>query len=312
MKSSLLILATSLAVLVPLSAHAKITRTVERTFDVQPGGQLTVETQGGEIRVETNHDTKVKVVAKEHIRATTDAEADVVLQKLALTIEQKSNDVTATALYEKSSGFHLGGQPPVQVDFTVSVPTNYSVELKTTGGDVTVDDLAGKVSARTSGGDIALGKISGAVRATTSGGTVRLEEGQAEVNLSTSGGDIRVGRAAGPTDLETSGGSIDVKSAENTLQASTSGGNVSAGLAGMLKGDCQLQTSGGRVRVTVDKTAAFNLDASTSGGGVEAKGVAIAIDKGGAGRSRLNGKVNGGGPELKLRSSGGNIEIRIR
>jgi DUF4097 and DUF4098 domain-containing protein YvlB len=139
-----------------------------------------------------------------------------------------------------------------------------------------------------------------------------LAEGRADVKLHTSGGDIVVGRAVGVTELQTSGGNIKIESVENTLQASTSGGNVRAGIAGALKGDCDLHTSGGRVVATVDKGVGFRLDASTSGGDVEADGLTITIEKGGRGKSRLAGSVNGGGPLLKLRSSGGDIEVKTR
>ena len=312
MKSHTLLLAAGLLAFAPVSAHAKIERTVEKTFAVQPGGELKVETQGGDIRVQTSPDPAVKVVAKQQIRASSDAEADELLKKLTLTIEQQADGVSASARYEKTSGFHFGSWPPVQVDFIVTVPVNYHVTLKTSGGDVTVGDLMGRVHARTSGGDVTLGKIAGDIDAGTSGGNVRLTEGSATVKLGTSGGDIRVGRAVGPTDLDTSGGDIDIKSVENTLHASTSGGDVSAGIGGALKGDCRLGTSGGRVRVTVDKGVAFNLDAATSGGDVDATGLTITIEKGGSGRSRLSGKVNGGGPLLKLRSSGGDIIVETR
>ncbi|MEO7598356.1 MAG: hypothetical protein ABIV50_05460, partial [Opitutus sp.] len=78
------------------------------------------------------------------------------------------------------------------------------------------------------------------------------------------------------------------------------------------KGDCVLDTSGGNVKAKVARTAAFDLDASTSGGDVRADGLTITIEKGGVGRSRLSGKVNGGGPTLKLRSSGGDIVVETR
>jgi hypothetical protein len=64
------------------------------------------------------------------------------------------------------------------------------------------------------------------------------------------------------------------------------------------------------VRVRVVKGAGFLLDASTSGGDVNAEGLTVTIEKGGVGKSRLVGSVNGGGPRLKLRSSGGDISIR--
>lgn len=291
-----------------LSAHAKIERVVEKTFSVQPGGELRVETQGGDIRVVSSSEPTVKVVAKQTIRASSEREADELLKKLDLTIEQDAAGVLARAKLEKTSW----GRAPVSVDFTVTVPKTYHVTLRTSGGDVTVGDLDGRVHARTSGGNISLAKIAGDIDAGTSGGDVKLDEGSGRVKLGTSGGNIRVNRAVGATDLNTSGGDIDVKSVENTLQASTSGGNVNAGIAGALKGDCDLSTSGGEVRVRVDRGAAFALDAATSGGDVEAAGLTITIEKGGSGKSRLAGKVNGGGPRLKLRSSGGDIEIESR
>ena len=313
MKLPSLLLTAGLLAMSTSIAHAKIERVVEKSFAVQPGGVLKVETQGGNVRVSTSADATVKVTARERIRASSDAEADEILKKLTLDIDQSAEGVSAFAKYEKQAiGFHWGSWPPVQVDFTVTVPVNYNLQLKTSGGDITVGNLNGKVFVRTSGGDITLGKISGDIDGGTSGGNVRLEEGSAEVKLGTSGGDIRVGRAVGPTDLGTSGGNIDIKSVENTLHAATSGGDVSAGIAGALKGDCKLSTSGGRVRVTVDKGVAFDLDAATSGGDVDATGLTITIEKGGSGRSRLSGKVNGGGPLLKLRSSGGDVIVQSR
>jgi len=71
-----------------------------------------------------------------------------------------------------------------------------------------------------------------------------------------------------------------------------------------------LSTSGGKVVATVDKAVAFHLDASTSGGDVEADGLTITIEYGGQGKSRLAGDVNGGGPLLKLHSSGGDVVVK--
>jgi len=297
---------------VAASASAKIERVVEKTFTVQPGVHLRVATSGGDIRVETSADPVVKVVAKEHIRAGSEAEADEVLKKLDLTIKQDGNDVIATASYEDGMGFHFGSWPPVQVEFVVTVPSGASAELKTSGGDVGVGDLAGDVRARTSGGNIRLGSIGGDIDASTSGGNVVLAEGRGSVKLSTSGGNVAVERVLGPADLDTSGGDIRVDSVRSTLTARTSGGDVKATFEGPLKGDCTLSTSGGEVKASVGKEAAFQLEASTSGGEVDAAGITITIDHGGIGRSSLSGQVNGGGPVLKLHSSGGDIKVVTR
>lgn len=311
MRNSIRLIAAACFLAAAGAAQAKIERTVEKTFVVQPGGTLHVRTQGGDIHVVSSSDSAVKVVAKEKIKAGSEAEADEVLKKLTLTLEQEGNDVTAAAEYEKkSSGLHWGSWPPVEVEFIVTVPARYSAELKTSGGDISVGDLDGQLHARTSGGDVKIGKISGEVDASTSGGNLVLAQGGAAVHLNTSGGNIRVGHAVGATELRTSGGDIEIDSVENSLEARTSGGNVTAVITGALKGDCELKTSGGRVKAVVGKGVGFRLDAATSGGDVDAEGLTIKIEHGGARKSSLVGDVSGGGPLLRLRSSGGDIVVR--
>jgi hypothetical protein len=305
------LLATALLALAPLAAHATIERTVEKTFTVQPGGALRVDTHGGGIEVRISADNTVKVTARERIRASTETEADDLLKNLDLRIEQTGNDILASAKYDRESfGFHWGSWPPVNVSFVVSVPASFSADVHTSGGGIAVGDLAGKVVARTSGGGITLGKLGGEVDARTSGGNITLGEARGNAQLHSSGGGITVGRVLGSAEISTSGGSINLDSVQGAVNAHTSGGSIRAGIVGPLKEDSSLSTSGGSVKVNVEKSAAFHLDASTSGGGVDADGLTITIDRSGRGRSQLAGNVNGGGPLLKLRTSGGGIAIR--
>lgn len=294
-----------------LAAQARIDRSVEKSFTVNGPGTLRVETQGGEIRVTSSRDSVVRVTAKQKIRADSEAAADELLRKLELTFEQDGNDIRVVSKYERqSSGFHFGSWPPVQVDIVVSVPANFATDLNTSGGGITVSDLAGKSVLRTSGGSIKVGRMGGTVSARTSGGSISLEEALGAVDLKTSGGNITVGKVTGPADLSTSGGGIKVESVSGVLKAHTSGGSIRANLTGPLTDACSLSTSGGSVRVSVDKVAAFRLDASTSGGDVDAEGLTLTLEKSSRDRSRLAGAVNGGGPLLKLRSSGGGIVVR--
>jgi Putative adhesin len=293
------------------NASAKVERVVEKSFQVDPGVHLRVSTSGGEIRVDPLAGNTVRVTAREHIRASSEADADLVLQKLDLVIEQHGNEVVASASIKDDGNFHFGSWPPVEVDFIVTVPPSASVDLKTSGGDIAVGDLGGTVLARTSGGEINLGKIGGEVDATTSGGNVGLAAGQGRVKLSTSGGTITAGRLAGPAELRTSGGDIKVEAVEDTVKAHTSGGDVRVMFEGRLKGDSSLTTSGGDVRATVGPEAGFHLAASTSGGDVRADGLTITIEHGGVGKSSLSGDVNGGGPLLELRTSGGDVNVVV-
>ncbi len=307
--TSLLLLGAAFAL--PAALNAKIIRTVEKTFSVQPGGNLKALTQGGNIVVKTADIAEVRISARETIKASTEQEADELLKHLELTFEQQGNDVTAQAKYEKSfAGFHSGNWPPVQVSFTVTVPMHFNVNLNTSGGDIEVASLTGNVRARTSGGGLKFDRIDGDIDGNTSGGDIFLKEGTAAAKLTTSGGDIEIDRAGGPTEVSTSGGNIAINSVAKLLGATTSGGNIKAVLTEPLQQDTVLSTSGGNVTVQVVKGAGFVLDAHTSGGDVDATGVTLTISEGGAGKSRLVGSVNGGGPRLKLRSSGGDIRVR--
>lgn len=312
MKTSSLLLSLGLLAAFSSFAHAKIERSVEKSFSVAPGGTLRVETSGGLIRVETSDTTTVKITANQKIPTNSETEADELLKKLTLAMEAEGNDVRASAKYERSSKGFFSNNQSVQVDFVVTIPRRFTVDLNTSGGNITVTDLEGKAHVRTSGGNVKLGKISGDVDASTSGGDVELTESKGEAKLNTSGGNITLGHVVGTAVVSTSGGNIKAGEVEGPLSAKTSGGNVTATFVGGIRGDCVLSTSGGNVKVFVTPNTGFQLDASTSGGSVKAEGLTITIASGGAGKSRLSGAVNGGGPLLKLRSSGGQIAVAQR
>jgi DUF4097 and DUF4098 domain-containing protein YvlB len=310
-RPSRLLLAVALLIASHLVVHAEVERVVEKTFPVTSAGLLEVETHAGSIRVVPTGDATVRVTARQRIKASSEAEADDLLAKLELSLEQIGNDVRLAARYpRRPAGFRWGGWPPVQVDFEVKVPADFATRLMTSGGPITVGDLNGKAELRTSGGSIKLGQMGGPVDARTSGGGITLAAAHGPVQLKTSGGQINVGRVSGPADVATSGGGITIDSVAGQLRAHTSGGGIRANITGPLSDDCSLSTSGGSVRVTVDRRTAFRLDASTSGGGVDATGVALTTEKSSRNRSQLAGVVNGGGPLLKLRTSGGGISVR--
>ncbi len=83
----------------------------------------------------------------------------------------------------------------------------------------------------------------------------------------------------------------------------------SLGEASDAEGD--IETSGGGIEVEVDQDASLDLDARTSGGRVKVEGD-ILIRGGTSSRSEVQGEINGGGPLLSLRTSGGNVRLRMR
>ena len=294
-------------------AQAKITRTVEKTFAVQPGGHLRAGTFAGNVVVKSDDITQVRIVAIQSINASTEDAADKLLKKLKLTFGQTGNDVAVTATYEKQPPDTITGSwPPVQVSYAFTVPRSFNLQLNTAGGDIKVGNIKGAVNASTSGGNLVFDRIDGELNATTSGGDITLSEGTARVTLDTSGGNIRVDRAVGPTSVSTSGGDISVKSVKQLIRATTSGGSINVALTEAPRQNTLLSTSGGDVTLQVPKDASWALDAETSGGEVKARGVTLAVTETDESKSRLAGVVNSGGHTITLRTSGGDIEVRAK
>ncbi len=303
--------------LLSLSARAATSDTVRRTFNVQPGGTLTIDADVGDITVRAAGSSQVSVEVARSGRA-----ADI--HDYEITFSQEGNDVRVRGTYEHK--WRMFDWNDLKARYTVTVPSTYNVHLGTSGGDIHVSDLHGEAVCKTSGGNLDLGNIQGNVNARTSGGDVKLASANGKVELKTSGGDIKAGNVNGPLTVRTSGGSIEVQRVAGDLVAHTSGGGIVAGevfgsidasssggsirasLAQQPRGDSKLSTSGGSITLSVAGNVAIDLDAHTSGGDVTTDMPVTILGR--QSDSSLNGKMNGGGPKLVLRSSGGDIKVR--
>jgi DUF4097 and DUF4098 domain-containing protein YvlB len=202
----------------------------------------------------------------------------------------------------------LGGLGSGRVEVRVRTPQEFSLDLRTSGGRIDVQEVNGQVKATTSGGSIELDRITGGIEVNTSGGNIRVLEIEGDVSARTSGGSIHASEVNGRVEVRTSGGSLRIRDVGGDVEAKTRGGSISVRFTGAPSG--RLETSGGSIEVELPEGEGIDLDARTSGGRVE-----IADDFAIAGhieRERVEAKVNGGGKQLRLRTSGGNIRVGLR
>jgi hypothetical protein len=214
-----------------------------------------------------------------------------------------------------------------EVEYQVAVPRQFNAEVETSGGSISVSNLKGEVNAHTSGGSLNFDGIDGPVNGRTSGGSITLAGGKGravvhtsggsiritevagDVDASTSGGGIWIARTSGSVKAHTSGGGIAISEAAGAIDASTSGGGVTASLRGQPKEECRLNTSGGSINVTLSKDIHMDLDAATFGGGVWTD-FPVPVSGSERRQRELHAPLNGGGPLLYLRTSGGGISVR--
>jgi len=322
----LIIAATSILIASPL--FGKVEDNIKKSFQVEPGGKLTLETDIGSIEVKGMDSRTVDVEVIREVRTISSKRAEDLLEDFQIKFNQDGNDVYINAEYERTSWqkFWDNFRKHLRVKYIISVPQNYNVDLRTKGGSITTENIVGEARSRTSGGGLRFYRIQGPVWGKTSGGSIKISscKGPAEVRTSgggitigevggnvfahTSGGSIKIGLAQGEVDAHTSGGSVRVEEVQGAIKARSSGGSVKAYISRQPENDCRLTTSGGSVTVYMSDDIAVDVDARSSGGHVHTE-FPVKI-QGELSKSLLKAKINGGGPQLYLRTSGGSIYLK--
>ncbi|HVS32973.1 MAG TPA: hypothetical protein VMS98_16125 [Thermoanaerobaculia bacterium] len=295
------LITTTLVFLVAASAFAA-GDTVRRGFSVGEGGTLRLAAATGSITIVTGGTG----VAVEVVRSASGMRAEEVLRDHDIEFEQRGDDVVITSRLRNDFGRWFS---TYRVRWNIRVPARYNVDVRTSGGSIDLTGISGTVEARTSGGAIKAGALGGTAVMKTSGGSITVDGAAADLSVRTSGGSIRIARAGGDLKAHTSGGGIHIEDALGRVDATTSGGSIYARLSGQPTGDSRLSTSGGGMTVLLASDVKLDLDARASGGGVRSDvPVTMTVRGSGSGNS-LRGQINGGGPKLVLRTSGGGIRL---
>ena len=285
-----------LGLVTALLATAAAAKDFEQRVAAQAGGRLRVDLDSGSIVIES-HD-------REEVRVDVLA-AGVGAGRLDFELSAKGDNVT---LRGRPRGWRpdVLGSPHVRA--RVRVPSEFSVDIRTGGGAIEIEDLEGEVRVRSSGGAIEIGRIRGDVDVETSGGAIETGEVDGELRARTSGGPIRIFAVTGSVEARTSGGPIEILGAADRVDANTSGGAISVRFTEAPAG--VLETSGGDIDVEFPEDEGMDLDARTSGGRVRID-EQLAV-RGRVEPTRVEAELNEGGDRLRLRTSGGDIRIRVR
>lgn len=202
-----LILAATLATSAALAAQT----TYDKTLNGPPGGQLTFESDVGSVSV-AGGDTR-EVVVHADLEGS-----ESLLNRLHISAEQTPSGVMVSARVDHDgwfdwfSWFDFGS---VDARFTVQVPRDYPVDVRTSGGGLDIRGLNAAVHARTSGGSITLllpQAARGSIDARTSGGGISCDFPITTTDLSR-GNHVQgtIGGGGPPITLHTSGGSIHIE-----------------------------------------------------------------------------------------------------
>ncbi len=299
-----------LLVLTGITALGSIEDNIEKSFNVNAGGKLIIDTARGSLEIRGTSSNRVDVTLYREFRSDDKQQASQALDDFDVKFSQNGDDVEIIAKYRNKTPSRAENKirNKLSIKYIVSVPGKYNVDLHTRGGSIHVEDLEGQVLTETSGGSLTFDTIDGPINGHTSGGSIKIGETLGDVDVDTSGGSIIIDNAQGNVDAKTSGGGIKVHEVSGTINAKSSGGSITAYISREPKSDCRLTTSGGSVTVYLNEGIGVHVNASTSGGRVYTD-FPVTI-KGEISQRDLSADINGGGPELYLRTSGGSIHIK--
>jgi len=277
---TVLALLALLAIALTTTASAKetVTQEMNKTFRLQPGGEVTLENVNGAIQVEGWDRDRVELHVVKKVQASSLERAEEAMRNFEVLIESTPEMLRVETNKPKGEGglvsWLRSASTQYQASYELRVPRHVIIDANTVNGRVTLTDLNGDVDADTTNGSIHMNRVSGRTSASTTNGSIQVAEARGSVSASTTNGRIRVSL-------------MDV-----TPTA-----------------DMSFSTTNGSVELELPADVQTHLEARTTNGGISTD-FAVKVD-GKRGSKSIDAAINGGGDSrLKVRTTNGGIRIR--
>ena len=238
---------TAMLLIVSTAASAaSLTETVDRTFNVRPGANVTLKNVNGRITVKAWDQPRVKVVAVKEVEADRDDVKNAMKELrvefverdggLSINTRYPNEDRKAASIFDWMFGDHV----QAEVQYDLMVPRTMNVDVTNTNGSIHLSDVTGKHELDTTNGKIEVTRCAGSLDASTTNGSITAElqkvaKGQ-PLSFSTTNGRIEVAVPANlavDVDAGTTNGSIKTdlpvattKIGSNSLRGSINGGGT--------------------------------------------------------------------------------------
>jgi hypothetical protein len=253
--------------------------TFERTLSVSGAVTLHVSTGSGNIVIKAGSDSQVHIFGRVKSHGFGENEARVREIAANPPIEQTGSILRV--------GAHMENMHNISIDYEIQAPVKTLLDASSGSGDV--DDEGVGVNARLNTG-------SGNIHAKGLSESFSVETGSGDITAEQSGsGDVKA---------HTGSGNIELNHLSGSVKAQTGSGNIK--LSGQPKADWRVSTGSGNVELWPDKSG-FTLDASTGSGDIHTDREMQV--QGSFERHHITGKVNGGGPTIRVETGSGDIRI---
>jgi DUF4097 and DUF4098 domain-containing protein YvlB len=252
--------------------------TFERTLTVNGRVELTVATGSGNIHITHGAGNQVHIFGR--VKSGWGGSEQRVKEIAANPpIEQKENVVRIGAHHENLRN--------ISIDYEIQAPENAVLDAASGSGDITVDGVGENAKISTGSGNIHATGLHGGFTVNTGSGNIYAEQAGM--------GDVKA---------QTGSGNVELRNLRGGLLAGTGSGDIKVG--GMPTADWKLETGSGSVDLWTGSIG-LTLDASTGSGSIHTDHE-IAT-QGTQERHHVTGKINGGGPAVRVETGSGDIRV---
>ncbi len=139
--------------------------------------------------------------------------------------------------------------------------------------------------------------------------TVKVPAATATEVITVNGG-VEVTGLSGRVRAETTNGGIVGRDMSGALEASTTNGGIDVEMARIAEGGLRLDCTNGGIKVRLPGDARATISASVTNGGIDTDGLQLETTQ--SSRRRLEARLNGGGPSIRVEGTNGGIQITRR
>lgn len=304
-KADMLRLFTLLVIcLVGCAWAAESSKTFEQSLSVDAPLTLEVDTSSGDINVSQSNDGQVHVRGFVKVNAPTGREAERLANQI---VEDPPIETSGSILNVgnlRKYGVRFGIFRSVSISYEIEVPFETEVKMDSSSGDQRLSNLRGPVKADLSSGDVEIIDVVQAVTVDSSSGSISVTNVQGDVIADASSGSISVSDVQGDVSANASSGDVHITSVHGNLKVDVSSGKTDIDAAISEGADWTVNSSSGRVTLSMPAASSFNLSIDSSSGGIDLGNFVL---RGQLGDDEVEGSV-GENPSASIRidtSSGG-------
>ena len=267
-------MALAMAAIPALAAEA----TFERNLSVNGRVELSVSTGAGNIHLTRGSGNQVHIFGrvKSHWGGSDAQVRDIAANP---PIDQTGNIIRIGA---RRQNLHN-----ISIDYEIQAPADAFLDAGSGSGDVTTDGVGSNAKLSSGSGNIHATGLHGSFSVSTGSGNIFAEQ--------TGEGDVKA---------QTGSGNIQLNNLHGSLRAGTGSGSIN--VSGSPASAWNLKTGSGNIEISPGNTG-FVLDASTGSGSIHTDREIAA--QGSLNRHHVVGKINGGGPTVRIATGSGDIRV---